>query len=77
MPSKKSLLASLLVLALLCGIYGIQLATSEPVIDEDLIYAQTGMSSEAMTLTELDLRTIMFLTVDCEHGDTMELEYTV
>ena len=77
MPSKKSLLASLLVLALLCGIYGIQLATSEPVIDEDLIYAQTGMSSEAMTLTELDMRTIMFLTVDCEHGDTMELEYTV
>ncbi len=77
MPSKKALSISLAIMLLLGGVYAFMVMTLEEPIDEEAIYAETGMSSNAMTLTEIDLRTIMELTVDCEHGDTMELEYTV
>lgn len=77
MPSKKTLLVSLVVLVLLGGIYGVLVATSEPVVNEEEIYATTGMSSEAMTLTEIDPRTVMFATIECGHGDVLDLEYTV
>ena len=77
MPSKKALSISLVVMLLLGGVYAFMTLTMEEPIDEAAIYAQTGMSSSAMTLTEIDMRTIMFLTVECGHGDTMELEYTV
>ena len=77
MPSKKALSISLVVMLLLGAVYGVQLATAEPVIDEDQIYAETGMSADAMTLTDLRPTSIMGLSIACEHGDTLELEYTV
>ncbi len=77
MPSKKALLISLVVMVLLGGVYGVLVATSEPVIDHEQIYAETGMSADAMTLTEIRPTSIMGLSIACEHGDTLELEYTV
>lgn len=77
MPSKKALAVSLVIMVLLGGIYGVMVLNAEPVINEDEIYATTGMSSDAMTLTEIDPMTIMGLSIACEHGDTLELEYSV
>lgn len=77
MPSKKALTISLVIMVLLGGIYGVMVLNAEPVINEEEIYASTGMSSDAMTLTEIDPMTVMGLSISCEHGDALDLEYTV
>ena len=49
----KSLKIALAVLVLLCGVYGALVLTGEEEVNEEEIYATTGMSSDAVTLTEI------------------------
>ena len=73
----KPLILCLVLLVVLGGVYAALVLGGEEPVDEDEIYAQTGMSSDAMTLTEIDMMTIMHFRCETAEGETIELNYTV
>ena len=73
----KPLILCLVLLVVLGGVYAALVLGGEEPVDEDEIYAQTGMSSDAMALTEIDMMTIMHFRCETAEGETIELNYTV
>lgn len=74
---RKPLLLCLALVLVLGGVYAALVLGGGETVSEEEVYAQTGMSSDAMTLTDIDMTTIMHFRCETPEGETVELQYTV